>query len=96
MPSIGSMTKTVRFYADDLEKIEELVNNGATFSGAVHQLIENSGKTAGTPIERTEVMAGIEEMATLCGMTLDEFMGQIYSLLEEGKLLVDGDRIIVG
>lgn len=47
-------------------------------------------------VNTNSVNTQIEEMATLCGMTLDEFMGQIYSLLEEGKLLLDGNKIVVG
>lgn len=49
MPSIGSITKTIRFCEEDKEKIEKLVREkGISFNRAVHELIEgNAGE--GTP-----------------------------------------------
>lgn len=39
-------------------------------------------------------LAGLEEMASFGGMTLEEFVEQIYGLLEEGMLLIDGSKIV--
>ena len=57
---------------------------------------KESVNTKKESVNTNSVNTQIEEMATLCGMTLDEFMGQIYCLLEEGKLLLDGNKIVVG
>lgn len=94
MPSIGSMTKTVRFYADDLEKIDELVREGATFSGAVHQLIEKSDGSMGVPSKITDVFGEFEEMASCCGMTADELVNGLLTMLEEGEIVIENGRLM--
>lgn len=89
MPSIGSKTKTVRFYADDLEKIEELVSGGSTFSGAVHQLISEG---LGVP---QKTIDGIKEMGEIAGLTLAEMLAQYLKLMEEGYLMYEDDGRIM-
>lgn len=89
MPSIGSKTKTVRFYADDLEKIEELVSGGSTFSGAVHQLISEG---LGVP---QKTLDGIKEMGEIAGLTLAEMLAQYLKLMEEGYLMYEDDGRIL-
>ena len=94
MPSIGSMTKTVRFYADDLEKIDELVRDGATFSGAVHQLIEKSDGSMGVPSKIMGIIGEFDEMASCCGMTTEELVGGLLTMLEEGEIVIEGGRLM--
>lgn len=44
MPTLGSITKTVRINADDLRVFEDIMRrNGLSWSGAVHYLIEHMG-----------------------------------------------------
>lgn len=89
MPSIGSKTKTVRFYADDLEKIEELVSGGSTFSGAVHQLISEG---LGVP---QKTIDGIKEMGELAGLSLAEMLSEYLRMMEEGYLMYEEDGRIL-
>ena len=89
MPSIGSKTKTVRFYADDLEKIEELVSGGSTFSGAVHQLISEG---LGVP---QKTIDGIKEMGELAGLSLAEMLAEYLRMMEEGYLMYEDDGRIL-
>ena len=108
MPSIGSVTKTVRFYADDVEKIEKLIVGGMTFSGAVHHLIECSGTPKkgrstppkgtpkGTPYDIPEgILAGIKEMGDIAGLSLAEMLKQYLTLMEEGYLMYEDDGRIM-
>lgn len=89
MPSIGSKTKTVRFYADDLEKIEELVSGGSTFSGAVHQLISEG---LGVP---QKTIDGIKEMGELAGLSLAEMLSEYLRMMEDGELMYEDDGRIL-
>lgn len=89
MPSIGSRTKTVRFYADDLEKIEELVSGGSTFSGAVHQLISEG---LGVP---QKTIDGIKEMGELAGLSLAEMLAEYLRMMEDGELMYEDDGRIL-
>lgn len=96
MPSIGSITKTVRFYAEDLEKIDGLVSEGMTFSGAVHKLIsENSGKSTGVPTKITDIVEEFDEMASCSGISLDDLVNGIFTLLEDGTLMIENGSIVV-
>lgn len=97
MPSIGSITKTVRFYAEDLEQIEGLVAEGMTFSGAVHRLIsENSGKSVGTPSKIEEIIAGFDEMASCSGISLDDLVSGLFALLEDGSITIENGVLSAG
>lgn len=97
MPSIGSITKTVRFYAEDLEQIEGLVAEGMTFSGAVHRLIsENSGKSVGTPSKIKEIIEEFDEMASCCGISLDDLVSGLFSLLEDGSITIENGVLSAG
>lgn len=89
MPSIGSKTKTVRFYADDLEKIEELVSGGSTFSGAVHQLMSGG---LGVP---KKTIDGIKEMGELAGLSLAEMLAEYLRMMEDGELMYEDDGRIL-
>lgn len=50
MPTIGSVTKTIRFNPSDLGIIEDLMKKeDTTFNNAVHLLIENGGTPKNQP-----------------------------------------------
>lgn len=89
MPSIGSKTKTVRFYADDLEKIEELVSGGSTFSGAVHQLMSGG---LGVP---KKTIDGIKDMGEIAGLSLAEMLSEYLRMMEDGELMYEDDGRIL-
>lgn len=97
MPSIGSITKTVRFYAEDLEQIEGLVAEGMTFSGAVHRLIsENSGKSVGTPSKIEGIIGEFDEMASCSGISLDDLVSGLFTLLEDGSITIENGVLSAG
>lgn len=50
MPTIGSITKTIRINAEDLQVFERLMADGTSWSGAVHQLCSGEkSESVGTP-----------------------------------------------
>ena len=53
MPTLGSITKTIRINPKDLEIIEELMKDGTSWSGAIHKLCE------GVPKAETEKSEGV-------------------------------------
>lgn len=53
MPTIGSITKTIRINPKDLEVIERIMEDGTTWSGAIHKLCE------GVPIESKPISEGV-------------------------------------
>ena len=57
MPTIGSVTKTIRINPKDLEVIEELMKDGTTWSGAIHKLCEGNVPHA----ESLETAKGVPE-----------------------------------
>lgn len=93
MPTIGSKTRTIRVYPDDLEKIERLVEEGMTFSGAVHHLI-NGSKNENTS-DIGPVMEEIADMASCCSVTVADLVKTIFDLLEDGTLMISADGVRV-
>ena len=65
MPTIGSVTKTVRIAPRDLEVINGLMADGTSWSGAIHKLCEGvpakisekSGLTPNKDLEEIDSMA---------------------------------------
>lgn len=59
MPTIGSVTKTIRFNPSDLGIIEDIMKKeDTTFNNAVHLLIENGG----TPKNQPKIDRGTPEI----------------------------------
>ena len=82
MPTIGSMTKTIRFNPEDLGKIESLMRKEDTsFNNAVHLLINDTG----TP-QRNEDFESIGEMASLMRVTTEKLLSDIREMIENGEL----------
>lgn len=92
MPTLGSVTKTVRISPSDLTVIEDLMKDGTTWSGAIHKLCQQTG----TPAEKSPVLREIEDMAMLCGCSLEEFFEQIRDALNDGVLLINRGRVELG
>lgn len=97
MPTLGSKTRTIRVYPDDLERIEALVGQGMTFSGAVHQLISGNGSKneKKSPSVSDDAIKEMRGMAECCGVEFETLVHNLLSLLEDGTLIIDGDRIRV-
>lgn len=96
MPTIGSMTKTIRFNPSDLGKIESVMDKeNTTFNNAVHILIEGSG---GTPKEKKAPSKSeyelIDEMASLMRVETNDLLRIIRDMLEEGTLYYSNGKLI--
>lgn len=90
MPTIGSITKTIRFSPADLEKIESLKKKeDTTFNNAVHLLMNQ----AGVPLKNKDYES-IEEMAVLMKVTPEKILSDIRELIEEGDLYYSDGKLI--
>ena len=90
MPTIGSITKTIRFSPADLEKIESLMKKeDTTFNNAVHLLMNQ----AGVPLKNKDYES-IEEMAVLMRVTPEKILSDIRELIEEGDLYYSDGKLI--
>lgn len=58
MPTIGSITKTIRINPKDLEIIEGLMEDGTTWSGAIHKLC------VGVPVVQSVSQIGVPQNAS--------------------------------
>lgn len=81
MPTIGSITKTVRIAPRDLEIINGLMEDGTSWSGAIHKLCERKSTTK------------LGEYAELFGSTEGELVDLIVKAFEDGDILYDGKRL---
>lgn len=92
MPTIGSITKTIRINPSDLAIIEGLMADGTSWSGAIHKLCE------GTPVKKTvlddDVVKEIHSMAEFCKVGTNTLMKDILSGLMEGNLLIRGGKVV--
>lgn len=102
MPTIGSVTKTIRIAPRDLEVIEGLMADGTSWSGAIHKLCsENRGSEVGTPEKSKKIseaspkeLEEIESMAVFWGISADELLKGVYAGLEDGNLTYEGRKIV--
>lgn len=95
MPTIGSVTKTVRIAPKDLEVINGLMADGTSWSGAIHKLCE--GVPTGKPQESANSnndLSEIESMANFFRMGLDEFLKGVCDGLMDGSLTVEGGKVV--
>lgn len=99
MPTIGSITKTIRISPGDLGVIEGIMKDGTSWSGAVHKLCQNY---TGTPVQKpafegkNKDLAEVEGMASLCGCTPESLYKQLNEMLEEGGLLINRGKVGIG
>ena len=102
MPTLGSITKTIRINPVDLEVIEGLMRDGTSWSGAVHKLCEGYTGTPivesqreekidkGTPIEKPQYLEDLEGYCSFFGVSEEEFVAQICQEIEVGHIMYDG------
>ena len=62
MPTIGSITKTIRIKPNDLEIIEGLMRDGTSWSGAIHKLCESYGTPRVVEENPKEIAKGTPKM----------------------------------
>lgn len=106
MPSVGSITKTIRINAEDKGYMERLMEeNGLTWSGVVHYLVATSGtpskkedKSKGTPIERQDLMdkaveKDLVDMCRLSGISTHDFFRGVCELWNDGEIGIDGEKV---
>lgn len=85
MPSIGSITKTIRINAEDKAYIEKLmIEKGLTWSGAIHHIIGL------TTVDKR--FSEFEITAKCYGMGLDEFVEKINKALDDGDVVYEDGR----
>lgn len=96
MPTIGSITKTVRIAPRDLEVINGLMEDGTSWSGAIHKLCKGvPTKISETPgLTPNKDLEEIESMAKFFGMDGVEFINKVCDGLTDGSLTVEGGKVI--
>lgn len=95
MPTIGSVTKTVRIAPRDLEVINALMADGTSWSGAIHKLCEGvptkiSEKSGLTPNKDLEE---IDSMAKFFGMDGGDLLKGVCDGLMDGNLTVENGKV---
>lgn len=94
MPTIGSITKTIRINPRDLEVIERIMEEENTsWSGAIHKLIADEGVHPTKKSLEDETLGEIGSMANFFGMTLGDFLNGVLEGLNEGYLTVNNKRV---
>lgn len=109
MPTIGSVTKTIRISPRDLEVIEGLMADGTSWSGAIHKLCsENRGSKVGTPSKKGEKsvlthdkwkinekdLEDLNTMASFMGGSVSEMIRLFDEAVNEGALEYDGEKYV--
>lgn len=103
MPTIGSVTKTVRIAPRDLEVIEGLMADGTSWSGAIHKLCsENRGEKMGTPSKNSKNsglapnkdLEEIDSMAKFFGMNGVDLLKGVCDGLMDGNLTVENGKVV--
>ena len=93
MPSIGSTTKTIRIYQNDLEIIEEMIAKGDTWSGAIHKLLSGSSETE-VPFKDKARWKDFCQMVELSAATVDGVFNQLVDDMNLGTVeIIDGHLV---
>lgn len=109
MPTLGSITKTVRINADDLRVFEDIMRkNGLSWSGAVHYLVEHMGipqKQGKMPLcvpkkSQKEVNGGVPNNPLLklseeLHIPYETFCSEIIKLTDSGELMEERGCMVV-
>ena len=95
MPSVGSITKTIRLSPIDREYIESLMSErGLTWSGAVHYVISGGTRSEEEIVQSLMDRAVYRDIKKKCkanGISTHDFYRGILELWEKGKIeIVDG------
>lgn len=86
MPTIGSITKTIRINPRDLEVIEGLMADGTTWSGAIHKLC------MGVPqikAETPEYMHRFAQDGAAYGLTGEELALRLLDSMDTGEIVYE-------
>lgn len=84
MPTIGSITKTVRINPRDLEVIESLMRDGSTWSGAIHKLC------VGVPqINEPEYVHRLKQNGAAYGLSGGELAEKLMDSMDSGKIVYE-------
>lgn len=94
MPTIGSITKTIRINPADLAVIERIMADGTSWSGAIHRLCSEKG----TPVENpykldTDILKDLDTMARFGGGSVGEIVRMLDEGLNNGSLILGANRI---
>ena len=103
MPTIGSITKTIRINPRDLEVIEELMRDGTTWSGAIHKLCEGvptitKEESKGVPETKHQISEEVyRDISTMCDcykVATEDFFEQIRRKMEIGEIDIEGGEVV--
>lgn len=102
MPTNGSITKTVRINPSDLAVLEEIMQDGISWSGAVHKVIgeyqspKKGEKSVGTPLPDVpeSVHRDNAAMAKFSLMTYSELIIALNEGLNDGSLAIENGKIV--
>ena len=87
MPTIGSITKTIRINPRDLEIIEGLMKDGTTWSGAIHKLC------MGVPVPDTtpqgEWIHRMKQNGAAYGMSEEELGIKLMDAMDSGEIVYE-------
>ncbi len=99
MPTIGSITKTVRINAEDLAIIEKIMTDEkVSWSGAIHFLVGNRG-TPSKKSQKSEAspnndLKEVESMAKFFGMDVGDLLKGVCAGLMDGNLTVENGKVV--
>lgn len=85
MPTIGSITKTIRINPRDLEIIEGLMKDGTTWSGAIHKLCMGVPASRSSS-EDSEVMHRMKQNGAAYGLSGDELGNRLMDAMDSGAI----------
>lgn len=90
MPTLGSITKTIRINPRDLEVIEGLMEDGTTWSGAIHKLCE--GVPSIKPKEVPSYVGEMDSIGKAYGLSGEEMVEKVIEAMEEGSIIYEGGQ----
>ena len=96
MPSPGSITKTIRLSPQDREYIEGIMReNGVTWSGAVHYLVNESNISVNhrQDIMDKSVEDDIKRQCIRNKISTHDFYREIAKIWKKGEFRIDGDKV---
>ena len=86
MPTLGSITKTIRINPKDLEVIEGLMEDGTSWSGAIHKLCQNAVNHSNH--------ADLEVMCGYLGVSEGEFIRMVSEAVVNGEIVYEDGKLV--
>lgn len=86
MPTIGSVTKTIRINPRDLEVIEELMRDGTSWSGAIHKLC------GGVPNTESAVSHRLTQYGAAYGLSGEGLATALMDAMDTGEIVYEDGR----